>query len=264
MKTRIAIVLGFVLAAAPASAVAQSEASPAPGDVDLSLVTELCAANAADEAEIGSCVESVQTILTESFGGSTDDTPSLIDRAQALADDTQTLIDDAIDQAQAVDLQAALDDAIAGAQDLGIQAAIDDAVAAVQDIDIDVDVDIQEAIDGAVAEALAATEEIDLQARVDEALDGALSALDDADVQASVDEAVGALESSVAEARNVVAAAQAWAQQNSDVVCRGSSVGLGTTVGVTVFVLTGVEWLGLQSFWATERFTNGICGDLTE
>jgi hypothetical protein len=25
-----------------------------------------------------------------------------------------------------------------------------------------------------------------------------------------------------------------------------------------------VEWLGLQAFWAMERFTNGVCGDIVE
>ena len=76
--------------------------------------------------------------------------------------------------------------------------------------------------------------------------------------------ASGALESAVEDARAVVGEAQQWAQENVDVVCRGGSISLGTTVGVAVFALTGVEWLGLQAFWATERFSNGICGDFVE
>jgi len=264
MKTRIAIVLGLVLAAAPVSAVAQSEGSPAPTDADLSLVTQLCAANATDDAEVASCIESVETILAESLDRSVEETSDILDQAQSLVDDAQAFLDDAVEQAQAIDLEAALDEAIASAQDIDVQGAIDEVVAAVQDIDVDIDVDVQEAIDGAVAEALAAAEDLDLQATVDEALAGALAAIEDAEVQAAVDEAVAALEDSVDDARNVVAAAQAWAQENRDVVCRGSSVSLGTTVGVTVFVLTGIEWLGLQAFWATERFTNGVCGDITE
>ena len=72
------------------------------------------------------------------------------------------------------------------------------------------------------------------------------------------------LQQGVDDARAVVAEAQRWAQQNTDAVCRGGSLSLGTTVGLAVFALTGVEWLGLQAFWATERFSNGLCGDIVE
>jgi hypothetical protein len=244
--------------------VAQSAGSPPSDQADVSLVTTLCAANTDDAEEIAACLESVEAILARSLADDLDETPGIVDEAQSLADDTRAFIDDAVGQAGAIDLQAALDDAIAGAQESDVQVAIDDVVAAVQDIAVGVEVDVREAIDGAMTEALAATEEIDLRATVDEALAGALAAAEDADVQATVDDAMAALEGSIAEARDVIAAAETWAQENPEVVCRGGSVGVGTTVGLAVFVLTGVEWLGLQAFRATESFTSDVCGDITE
>ncbi len=169
-----------------------------------------------------------------------------------------------------VDIEQALDDVIESAQDfeldvdIDVQGAIDDVVSAVEDLELDIDVDIQAALDTAVAEALAATEDIDLQALVDDALAEAQTAIDEADLQGTVDDAVAALEDSVADAQAIVAEAQTWAQENQGAVCRSGSVGLGTTVGIAVFVVTGVEWLGLQAFWATERFTNATCGDFIE
>jgi hypothetical protein len=134
-------------------------------------------------------------------------------------------------------------------------------VAALEGLDLD-DIDVEGAIEDAVAQALAAADELDLQAAVDQALAEAQAAIDEADLQGTVDDAVAALEENVAEAQAIVAEAQAWARENRDAVCRGGSISLATTVGVAVFATTGVEWLGLQAFWATERFTNTTCGDM--
>ncbi|MEA2025812.1 MAG: hypothetical protein U9O18_03895 [Chloroflexota bacterium] len=250
---------------------AQSEESAVPEGVDMGLVHELCAATADDETELTACMDSVESALTQMLSVQPDEEgASLLDRAQGLLDDAQTFFDDTLAEAREIDLQAALDDAVQSAKDfeldidVDVQGAIDDAVAAIDDLDLDVDIDVQQAIDDAVAEVLTATEDIDLEAAIDEALAGAQAAIDDADLEAVVADAVVALEDSVVEARAVVGAAQQWAQENADVVCRGSSVSLGTTVGVAVFALTGVEWLGLQAFWATERFTHGFCGDLVD
>jgi hypothetical protein len=267
MKTRIAIVLGLVLAATPASVAAQADASPSSQGVDLGLIEQLCAATAADEAELAACVGAVGEAVTDMLEEAPDEEPSLLDRAQSILDETQELIDATIAEVREVDLQAALDDVVQNAQDfefdvdIDVQGALDDAVAAFEEFELDVDIDVQQAIDDAVREALAATEDIDLETAIDEALAGAQGAIEDAELQAVVDDTVAALEQSVEEARAVVTSAQEWAQQNTDAVCRGGSVSFGTTVGVAVFVLTGVEWLGLQAFWATERFTNGFCGD---
>ncbi len=270
MKTRLALVLGLVMAVTPATVAAQSEESAVQEGVDMGLVNELCAAAAADEAELTDCMDAVESALAQMLAEQPDEGTGLLDQAQGLLDDAQALIDDTLAEVREVDLQAALDDAVQNAKDfeldvdIDVQGAIDDAVAAINDLDIDIDIDVQQAIDDAVAEVLLATEDIDLEAAIDEALAGAQAAIDDADLESVVADAVVALEDSVEEARAVVAAAQHWAQENSGVVCRSSSVSLGTTVGVAVFALTGVEWLGLQAFWATERFTHGFCGDIID
>lgn len=268
MKTRITFLLGLVIAVTPVSAAAQSEASPAPEGIDMGLVTQLCAATAADTAEQTACLDAVEVALTDMLAVEPSGEQSLLDRAQSLIDETQTLIGDALSEAREVDLQAALDDAVKNAQDfeldvdIDVQGAIDEAVAAVQDLDLGTEV--EQAIDEAVAEVLAATEDVDLEAALDQALAEVQTAIEDADLEGVLDDAVVALEGSVGEAQAVVATAQQWAQENTDVVCRSGSVSLGTTVGVAVFALTGVEWLGLQAFWATERFTNNFCGDIVE
>jgi hypothetical protein len=266
MKTRIALTLGLILAVTPASVVAQTD-SPAPEVAGSALVDQLCAASAADDAELTSCVEAVKSALEQMSEQAPPEELDLLAQAQALVDDTQALIDETLEDVQEIDVQAAIDEAVAQAQefeldvDLDVQGALDDIAAAAEDLDFE---DVQTAIDEAVAEALAATEDIDLEGAIEEALAEAQAAIDDAELDEAVGEAVAALGESVDEARAVVAAAQVWAVDNKDAVCRGGSVSLGTTVGVAVFALTGVEWLGLQAFWATERFTNSACGDFVE
>lgn len=263
MMTRLALLLGLTMAITPAAAAAQTDASPGPGVVDEALVMQLCAAVTADETELESCVGAVEAAVTHML----EDVPAT---EQSLLDQAQALVDDTVEGLREVDIEQALDDVIGSAQDfeldvdIDVQGAIDDVVSAVEDLELNIDVDIEAALDAAVAEALATTEDIDLQALVDDALAEAQTAIDDADLQGTVDDAVAALEDSVANTQAIVAEAQTWAQENQDAVCRGGSVSLGTTVGIAVFVVTGVEWLGLQAFWATERFTNAACGDFVE
>jgi len=266
MKTRLPLVLGLVLAVTPASVAAQAESSPAPA-IDTGLVNQLCAAAAADEAEVEACVASVESALVR-----LEEAPP---EERSLLDQAADLVDDTLEDLRQIDIEAEFDELVTSAQEFeldidleGVQQAVDEAVTeaqtAIDELELPTEVDIQTALDEAVAEALSTAEEIDLQAAVDEALAEAQVAIEEADLQGAVDDAVLVLEDSVETARSVVAEAQQWAQENRDAVCRGGSVSLGTTVGVAVFVLTGVEWLGLQAFWAAERFTNGICGDITE
>jgi|GEM_PF-6963941 len=263
MKTRIALLLGLAIAITPASVAAQVEGSPAPDVVDLALVSQLCAAAAADEAEQSACVDAVGTALTQML----EEEPA---QEQSLLDQAQSLVDDTLADLREVDFEAALDDAIASAQDfefdvdIDLQGAIDDAVAAIEDLDLEVDVDVQAAIDDVVAEALAATEDFDVQGALDDALAEAQLALEDADLQGTVDEAVAALETSVEEARAVVTEAQQWAQENHEEVCRGGSLSLGTVVGLVVFMETGMAFLATAAGGATERFTNTLCGSFAE
>lgn len=263
MKTRFALLLSLTMALSPAAVAAQTDASSSPDAVDEALVKQLCAAVAADETELESCVGAVEAAVTQMIVDVPAEERSLLDQAQALVDDTVAGL-------REVDIEQALDDVIESAQDfeidvdIDVQGAIDDVVSAVDDLELDIDVDLEAALDTAVAEALAATEDIDLQALVDDALAEAQTAIDEADLQGTVDDAVAALEDSVADAQAIVGEAQAWAQENQGAVCRGGSVSLGTTVGIAVFVVTGVEWLGLQAFWATERFTNAACDDFIE
>jgi flavin-binding protein dodecin len=265
MKTRLSLLLGLLIAVTPASVAAQTE-SPPPVAIDAGLVAELCAATAADDAELESCIGSVEASLAQLTQVETEEERTLLEQLAQTVDETledlravdlQRTFDDAIERAQEFDFDAAL----ANAQQ-AVDQAITDAQTAIDELELPSDVDIQGAIEDAAAEALSTVEEFDFQAAVDDALAEAQGAIEEADLEGTVDDAVVALEGAVADAQATVAAAQAWAQENREAVCRGSSVSLGTTVGIAVFVATGIEWLGLQAFWAAERFTNAFCGDL--
>lgn len=269
MMSRLSLLLGLLLAVTPASVAAQTE-SPLPEAIDLGLVTELCAATADDEVERDACISSVEAALTDlAMAGAEEE--------QTLLDQIASTIDDTLEDLREVDLQAAFDDAIESAQEFDVDAAlasaqeavdqaITDAQQAIDELELPSDVDIQRAIEEAAAEALSTVEEIDFQAAADEALADALAeaqaAIEEADLEGAIDGAVLALEDAVTDARATLSAAQAWALENRNTVCRGSSISLGTTVGIAVFVITGVEWLGLQAFLAAERFSNGFCGDI--
>jgi hypothetical protein len=256
MKIRLAPLLVLVMALMPATVSAQADDAVAPDGLETALIGQLCAATAADAAEQAACVSAVALALTE------------IAVTEPLGE--QDPLDEALSRVRELDLQAALDGVVRNAQDLelgvdvDVQAAIDEAVANLEGLELGADVDLQAAVDDAVAAAMAATDEIDLAAAVDEALAGALTAIEDTGVRTALDDTLVSLQQRVDDARAVVAEAQRWAQQNTDAVCRGGSLSLGTTVGLAVFALTGVEWLGLQAFWATERFSNGLCGDMVE
>lgn len=302
--TRLALVLGLVLAVAPGATAAQSEVANDSDSIDMSLVERLCSASATEETEVRACIDAVVTALADLSAGEVpgsevpdgaipDDglpdeelsgeelpadanpdealpgeEPSLLQRAQDIAADTQALVDDAIGELREVDLQAAIDDIVQDARELGVewnrelQRSIDEALAAIEALELPNAEAIQRDLEAAVAEALVAAENVDIQQVIDQAFAEIEAGIDDVELQATIDGTVLALQGAVEEARAVVAEAQSWAQENIDMVCRGGSISLGTTVGVTVFALTGVEWLGLQAFWATERFTNGICGDI--
>ena len=265
MKTRLSLLLGLLIAVTPASVAAQAE-SPLPEAIDQGLVNQLCDATSDDTVELEACIGSVEAALVPMA-------EELPEEEQTLLDQIASTVDDTLEDLREVDLQAAFDDAIESAQEFdvdealaGAQEAVDQAIAdaqtAIDELELPNEVDIQIALEEAVAEALTTADEFDFEAAVDDALAEAQAAIDEADLQGTVDEAVVALEDAVADTRAIVAEAQAWAQENRDAVCRGSSISLGSTVGIAVFVVTGVEWLGLQAFLAAERFTNGFCGDI--
>ncbi len=264
MKTRLSLLLGLLIAVTPASVAAQAE-SPLPEAIGLGLVSDLCAATSDDPTELETCISSVESALVDM----TTDQP---EEEQTLLDQLASAVDDTLEDLREVDLQEAFDDALASAQEFDVDAAladaqeavdqaIADAQTAIDEFELPSDVDIQGAIEEAAAEALTAVEEVDFGAAVDEALAEAQAAIEEADLEEAVDEAVMRLEGAVTDAQATVVAAQEWAAENREAVCRGSSVSLGTTVGIAVFVATGVEWLGLQAFLAAERFSNGFCGD---
>jgi hypothetical protein len=282
MKTRLApglaALVALVMTFAPAATLAQSEApaqaeasseaevSAPPLQVDHELIERLCAAAAADDAQLASCVESVGAALTAMAAGLSEEERTLLGQAADLVDqsledlrrvDVEAILADAVQDLQAIDIEL----------DLDVERALEDAFSALDDLGADgLALDAQRAIEDAVGDALAAAEDLDLGAAIEGALDEALTdvqaAFDEAGLQRSIDEVVVGLEERVAQAQAVVAEAQAWARENRDALCRGGSIGLGTTVGLAVLALTGVEWLGLQAFWATERFTNTTCGDV--
>lgn len=266
MKTRLSLLLGLLIAVTPASVAAQAETSPLPEAVDPTLVGQICEATSADEAELSACIDSVEAALVEM----TEEVPA---EEQTLLGQIASSVDDTLDELRQVDIEAAFNDAVESAQEFeldaaiaGAQEAVDQAIAdaqtAIDELELPSDIDVQGALEEVVAEALTATEDFDFEAAVDEALAEAQAAIEEADLEGAVDEAVVALGDAVADAQAIVVEAQSWALENQDAVCRGGSISLGTTVGIAVFVVTGVEWLGLQAFWAAERFTNGICGDI--
>jgi hypothetical protein len=263
MKTRLPLTLALVLTLTPAAVAAQAESSPPPA-LDMDLVEQLCGAAAADSSELDACVASVEAAL-----GRLEVEPE----ERSLLDQAADLVDETLEELRQVDVEATFDELVASAREFeldvdleDLQQALDEAVAeaqtAIEELELPSGVDIQAALDEAVAEALATAEEFDLQAAVDEALADAQAAIEEADVDGLVDDAVVALEEAVDEARAVVTEAQTFIQENRDGVCRGGSISVGTTVGLAVFALTGVEWLGLQAFLAVERFTNATCGDV--
>jgi flavin-binding protein dodecin len=268
MNTRpsLTLVLGLALAVTPVSVAAQADGPAASEAINRALVNQLCSATATNETELDACVSAVEAALVRM-------TEELPKEEQGLVDQISDTVDDTLEDLREVDVRAAFDDLAENAQDLeidvdleGVQQAVDDAIAEAQttidELGLPTDIDIQGALDEAVTEALAATDEIDLQEAVDEALAEAKVVIEEADLQGTVDEAVAALEDSVADARAIVGEAESWVQENSDAVCRGSSISLGTTAGIAVFVVTGVEWLGLRAFQAVEAFTNAACGDV--
>ena len=266
MKTRLTLLLGLLIAVTPASVAAQADTAPLPEAADPTLVNQICEATSADAAELSSCIDSVQSALEQMI----EEVPQ---EEQTLLDQIASSVDDTLDDLRDVDIEAAFNDALENAQEFDVDAAlagaqeaidqaISDAQTAIDELELPSDIDVQGALEDAVAEALTATEEFDFEAAVNDALAEAQGAIDEADLQGTVDDAVAALGDAVAEAQVIVTESQAWAMENRTAVCRGGSISLGTTVGVAVFVLTGVEWLGLQAFWATERFTNGVCGDV--
>lgn len=265
MKTRLTLLLGLLIAVTPASVAAQAEA-PLPEAVDHELISQLCAATADDPTELDACIAGVEAAMVQMI----EELPA---EEQSLLDQLASTVDDTLEDLRQVDIEATFDDVVKSAQEFefnvdleGVQEAVDGAISDVQtaidELELPTDVDIQGSIEMAVAEALESAEEVDFQAIVDDALADAQVAIEEADLQGTVDGAVAGLEDAVEDARAIVSEAQTWARQNESAVCRGGSVSLGTTVGIAVFVATGIEWLGLQAFWAAERFTNSICGDI--
>jgi hypothetical protein len=261
MKTRLPLTLAFVLALMPAAVGAQTESPPA-ATVDMDLVEQLCGAAAADSTELDACMASVEGALEQ-----LDTEPE----ERSLLDQAADLVDETLEDLRQIDVEATFDDLVTSAREFeldveAVQQAVDEAVAeaqqAIEELELPSSVDIQAALEEGVAEALATAEDIDLQAIVDEALAEAQVAIEEADIDGLVDDAVAALEESVEEAQAVVSEAQTFIRENRDAVCRGGSISVGTTVGIAVFALTGVEWLGLQAFLAIERFTNATCGDV--
>ncbi len=266
MKTRLSLLLGLLVAVTPASVAAQADTPASSDTVDRALVSQLCTATAEDADEVEACISAVEAAATRL----TQDLPV---EEQSLLDQLASTVDDTLEDLRQVDIEAAFDDVAQSVREFeldvdleGVQQTVDDAIADVQtaidELEMPTDVDIQGALEDAVAEALSSAEDIDLQAAVDDILTEAQIAIEDADLQGAVDETVVTLEQAVSDTQAIVAEARAWAQENRAAVCRGGSLSLGTTVGIAVFAVTGVEWLGLQAFWAAERLTNGICGDV--
>ncbi len=127
----------------------------------------------------------------------------------------------------------------------------------------------RQVVDETLASARAAGQQVDLQAVVDEAL----AAAQDVDLQAVLDEALAAvgdvdaqalLDGGLGTTREVIAAAQAWIVENSDTVCKGGSLSVGTSAAAVVAYLTGSPGLAIRAFEETERLSSDICEDVAQ
>jgi hypothetical protein len=223
-----------------------------------SLIERLCSAELDDEAAIATCLTSVGAILA---GADSLPPEALASSAPAgLLDRARQTADEALASAQQ------------SLRDLDVQGAVDEAVAAARASaqDLSEDIDLQAALDEAVGrvqdvdlqaaldEAVAAAQDVDLQAALDEVLaaaDEAVSAAQDVDVEALLAEGVTTT-------RAVVAEAGAWLTENAEAVCAGSSLSAGTGVAAVVAYLTGSPGLAISAFQQTERISRDICGDV--
>jgi hypothetical protein len=164
-----------------------------------SLIERLCSAELDDEAAIATCLTSVGAILA---GADSLPPEALASSAPAgLLDRARQTADEALASAQQ------------SLRDLDVQGAVDEAVAAARASaqDLSEDIDLQAALDEAVGrvqdvdlqaaldEAVAAAQDVDLQA----ALDAAVAAAQDVDLQAALDEVLAAADEAVSAAQDV-------------------------------------------------------------
>ena len=265
MRPRLAALASIIASLAFATsgvALGQTDASPAPSELDASALTSLCAANAEDDAARETCVDVVRTILTPG-GDPAVEEPDLTERLA-------TAIDDAVASAEGVDVQAAIDEAAAALEGLDVQSAIEEAVAsaeidaqaALEDVRASIaELDVQALVDEAVASA----REVDVMALIDEAIVSA----QEVDVQALVEEVIteigdadvlGTIEEGIAEARNVVSAAQDWIEENPELACDTGSVSVGVSAAAVVGFLTDSPGLALAAYRETQQATDRACG----
>lgn len=275
MRHRIitAIVL-VALAAVPLAVHAQE--SPAPSAVDTlerALLERLCSVDETGEADLATCLLTAADALT---GGAILTTPDASPESalSAAPQDRLAQAREAVDQALATarqsveqfDLQDAVDEAVASARDVDLRAALDDALAAMAATDLQASID--EALtaasevdaEAALAAAQAAVEAVGLQA----ALDDALASLQDAVPDISSTDVEVLLAAGVLTARAVIAESQAWAQENSDAICAGGSLGLGAAVAVVVANLTGDPVLAFRALEESERLSNDVCSEVAQ
>jgi hypothetical protein len=269
----IAAIVLVTLAAGPIAVQAQD--SPAPTLVDTlegALLERLCSVDESEGADLATCLLTAADALTGgAILGSQEASPvaSPEGAPSAAPQDRLAQAREAVDEALAaarqsveqIDLQAALDEAVASAGDVDLQALLGDALAAVESSDLRASIDEALAaasevdVAAALADAQAAAEEVGLQS----ALDDALASLQDAIPDISATDVEVLLSLGVVTARAVVAEAQVWAQENSDTICAGGSLGLSSAVAVVVAHLTGDPMLAAGAFGAAERISTDVC-----
>jgi hypothetical protein len=278
----IAAIVLLTLAAGPLAVHAQE--SPAPSAVDAlegALLERLCSADQAAEADLAACLlEAADALTGGAILASPDDPAEASPDASPEADPSAASQDrlaqarEAVDQALAtarqsvdqIDLQAAIDDAVASARDVDLRAALDEAVAAVEATGLQARLDealtaaSEVDVEAALAEAQAAVEASGLQA----ALDDALASVEDAIPDISSTDVEVLLATGVLTARAVIVEAQAWAQENSDTICKGGSLGLSAAVAVVVAHLTGDPALAAGAFGMAERLSSDVCQDVAQ
>lgn len=205
-------------------ALAQPEADPPLIEFDGSALERLCASNAEDDAALATCIEVVRVILAPASE------PAVVGETGVVAR-LMTVIDEAVAAAESADLRAAIDDAAVAISAFDMEAALDEVIGSAE-------ADVQSIIE-------------DIQVLVD----GLVDDIEDQEMLAVIEEGI-------AETRNVVEAAQTWIEENPELVCDTSSLGIGAGAAAVVGLLTESPGLALVAYRETQAAADVACNDV--
>ena len=221
----LASLASLALSALPLAVHAQADGSPGPTEVDGAALADVCSASIDGELGLAACLLAVVRFLDDEVRPAVDAATSPDEGARAEPDDLLG--------------QAFL--------------AVGNALESVEQIDLG----------QTIRDAFAQAQGVDLQGALDEAISAARDFDAGAAVAAVIETDVGALfEDGARAARDVVSAAQRWAQDNPAILCKGGSIGLGSGAAALLASVIGSPGLALRAFEEVERIGNEVCTDL--